>query len=725
MKKQTIEKAPARPESETIEGFHLLKGETIQRDERQPRKTFDETKLNELAESIRDLGIVEPLVVRYEPQAFTLHEPDLMDKEKFVLLDRAGVEVYRGSENHCILHAGGMAGLEPTYVLVAGERRHRAAEIAGLEMLPCMVRVGMEAREIAKIQFAENDGREAITPMDEAEHFYDLVRVRKLFTADELAEELKKSRSHIFGRLKLAELPKAIKNCVRDSNLNSDVAMELAKVPGEKNQMRAMKEILGSYEDSDEGMSVREARRYLKTKYMLDLMDAAFDRFDAELVPGAGSCQACPKRSGNCKDLFPELKSPDVCTDPDCFQKKLAAHVAKAIGQAERDGFEVVKESEGKKMFKYSAAPALHGTDFITLSNFLPGDKKRRSIQQVLGKDAPKALVVISPRGDAFQIHRREEVIEALKAKGVMPEQAPISQGGMAYEPPTAEFLRKQKQEQALTAAVDNALALAVIEKAEQGRKNEKVWLLKFTGLLLDLLSECGHEWESPLARRGIAPDNLSSLDEDQLRGLLVELLMTLEYAECWDQNMVDKGVKHFDVDAKKVTKEAKAKFEEDNALPKDGGEYKVGRAFLDGPVDDSCSVEHLMEDKIKGVFSWRGRDWVKVGGCSSGAEGTIYAKAIMVVSASEFKGTTETYKTRHARIGMKEHPDRGSYDRQPVKLGGKDFVLCKPQVKLIPDKPLEKVKGKKMSTAARANLLARTKARWKQVKAKAKAKKK
>ena len=71
--------------------------------------------------------------------------------------------------------------------------------------------------------------------------------------------------------------------------------------------------------ESLEPVTAREASKLLRDRFTLRLADAPFDRADADLVPGAGSCKDCPKRSGNQGELFADVPSVDVCTDPTCF----------------------------------------------------------------------------------------------------------------------------------------------------------------------------------------------------------------------------------------------------------------------------------------------------------------------------------------------------------------------------------------------------------------------
>lgn len=492
MKKEKIDKGGKRAESETIAGFHLLPRTAIVPDPKQPRKTFDDASLKELADSIADIGIVQNLMVRFEPQEFTLHEPDLVSPNQWTVLDRKGNLVCQDTEKECKQfikeNATDGDGLSPKYVLVAGERRLRAAALAKLDVVPCMVREGMEARDIVKAQFAENDGREALSPMDEAESFHDLVYVQKLFTADELAKELGKSRQLVFGRLKLAKLPKGIKEAVRAGALNAALAELVARVPGEKNQFKAMKEIQEGgeleYPGREEGdwdvkvqhpMSVRQATRYLREKYTLKLEEAVFDVEDQELLSGVGACKECPKRSGNCLTLFPELaKSPNVCTDPECYGKKKAAHIQRARDEAAAKGLTVLTDKQAKGFFQYGDFDPYHRKAIKSLNDEIPGDKKKRTFKEVLGDDAPALVAVISQGGKMHKFYQKELIEAALTQKGFKFEKS------TRQESPE-ETARKEKVEAART-KLGGELIEKIIQFAGENGSDDKgtLALLRF-----------------------------------------------------------------------------------------------------------------------------------------------------------------------------------------------------------------------------------------------------
>jgi ParB family chromosome partitioning protein len=150
----------------------------------QPRRHFDAESLKELAESIRERGILEPLLVR-----------PVGDKEA-------------------------------SYEIVAGERRWRAAQLAGLHNVPVVVR-NLTDREALEFALIENVQRQDLSPLEEAEGYQRLIKELN-HTQETLARTVGKSRSHIANMLRVLALPDAIKQMVADGRLNFGHARALA-----------------------------------------------------------------------------------------------------------------------------------------------------------------------------------------------------------------------------------------------------------------------------------------------------------------------------------------------------------------------------------------------------------------------------------------------------------------------------------------------------------------
>jgi ParB/RepB/Spo0J family partition protein len=245
-----------------------------------PRRTFEPDGLAELADSLRTVGMIEPLIVR--------------------------------------------RGVDGGYLLVAGERRWRAAQLAGMDVCPVVVRT-YDDRQAREVQLVENLQRKNVDAIQEAEGFRELMKDYG-YTAEQIAARLGKKARVIYQRLALIELPAAVKDAVGTGQITTNHAILIARLRNPDHQAMAL-----GYATEREGVGVRDLDHWIKSRVLLKLDAAPFDRADAELTPAAGSCEACPRRSGNARELFPEITSPDVCTDRACFDGKVQAHVAREL----------------------------------------------------------------------------------------------------------------------------------------------------------------------------------------------------------------------------------------------------------------------------------------------------------------------------------------------------------------------------------------------------------
>ncbi len=156
----------------------------------QPRRRFDEEALTALVESVRERGILQPLLVRKDPSATPGHT---------------------------------------SYEIIAGERRWRAAQLAGLHEVPVLVRT-LTDREALEIALIENIQRADLTPLEEAEGYKRLMDEFS-HTQEDLARSVGKSRSHVANMLRLLALPDEVKQMVQDGALSMGHARALLSAP--------------------------------------------------------------------------------------------------------------------------------------------------------------------------------------------------------------------------------------------------------------------------------------------------------------------------------------------------------------------------------------------------------------------------------------------------------------------------------------------------------------
>lgn len=181
----------------------------IKPNSKQPRKTFDDEKIEELASSIQSHGVIQPIMVR---------------------------------------------NAEKGYELVAGERRWRAARRAGLKKIPAIVR---ELDEQQNMFFAiiENMQREDLNAIEEALALDEMIRTFGL-TQEEVSRSVGKSRPYITNSLRLLKLPDPVQELVSQGSLSGGHARAIAGMKGEEQQIKAAKKAV------EEGWSVREMEQY-------------------------------------------------------------------------------------------------------------------------------------------------------------------------------------------------------------------------------------------------------------------------------------------------------------------------------------------------------------------------------------------------------------------------------------------------------------------------------
>lgn len=216
-KEETEKKAKAKAEAKAAEEMDekgrilMLKLDLVQPNKEQPRKTFDEEKINELAESIKNYGVLQPLLVQKN---------------------------------------------DSFYEIIAGERRWRAAKAAGLKEIPAVLKE-YSKQEAMEISLIENVQRADLNPIEEALGYRQLIDEFGL-TQEEIAVRVAKSRTAITNTMRLLKLDEQIQNMLVQGVITSGHARALLSLEDTQMQLKAAKEIL------DKKLSVRETERLVK-----------------------------------------------------------------------------------------------------------------------------------------------------------------------------------------------------------------------------------------------------------------------------------------------------------------------------------------------------------------------------------------------------------------------------------------------------------------------------
>lgn len=287
------------PQPEATVNYQLLPIQLLRESKSNPRRRFE--GVEQLADSIHQHGVLVPLLVR---------------------------PMYQEGEDR--RHA--MAEGQPVYEIVAGARRIRAAQKAGLTEVPATVRE-MSDSQVMEIQLIENLQRAGIHPMDEARGYQALIE-RAGYTQERIAERIGRDRSHVAKRLALLRLAKEAQEVYLAHKIHTEHAILIARL-----QPADQKRALGVVFDRWRGtMTKRELNEWIERDVYINLRAAPFALKDGELLPAAGACDACPKRAGSAPALFSDVKRDDTCTDPACYQRKLDAHIQVTTKKLEASG---------------------------------------------------------------------------------------------------------------------------------------------------------------------------------------------------------------------------------------------------------------------------------------------------------------------------------------------------------------------------------------------------
>ena len=255
--------------------FEVLSIKNIVPDPNQPRKYYDEVAMQELTDSVRESGILQPILVREQP-------------------DR---------HDH--------------YLIVCGERRYRASKAAGLKTIPAVIRK-ISDEEALQLQIVENLQRKDVHPMEEAVAFKSFIE-GKNWSFDEIAKRVGKSDYYVKQRLKLNSLTERFQQLFYHNKMSISTALDVAKLEA-STQEEMFAEIIGDADLKNPEFKLELAGYYL-AKYQGKLKNANFDTLDKDLFPSMGPCDTCQFNSSALK-LFPNDDQSATCGNIKCFKEK-------------------------------------------------------------------------------------------------------------------------------------------------------------------------------------------------------------------------------------------------------------------------------------------------------------------------------------------------------------------------------------------------------------------
>ena len=229
------------------DSIKMIKVRDIEPNKNQPRKTFDKEKLEILSSSIAAHGIVQPILVK--------------------------------------------PNINGTYMIVAGERRWRAAKLAKIKEVPCVIRE-LDEPAVMEIALIENLQREDLNPIEEAEGYRRLMETCEL-TQEEVAEKVGRSRSAVANSLRLNNLSERVKQMVIDGKLSQGHARALLSITDDNEQFELAKFII------EKGLNVRQVEKLVsdtsenkkkpKTKQVTGMMKKYFSEVENDLGSRLGT----------------------------------------------------------------------------------------------------------------------------------------------------------------------------------------------------------------------------------------------------------------------------------------------------------------------------------------------------------------------------------------------------------------------------------------------------
>ncbi|MHB8413370.1 MAG: ParB/RepB/Spo0J family partition protein [Candidatus Acidiferrales bacterium] len=403
-----------------------------------PRRQFDETKLAELADNIRQYGVLQAILVR----------------------------------------PIGEAG---SFEVVAGTRRYRASKLAGRETIPATVR-HLTDTQCLELQLIENLQRSDVHELDEAQGYAALTQLQpENYTVETIATKVGRSEAYVYARLRLLHLIPEARQAFYEAKLTVAHAFEMARLQP-NDQQRALQECFPQHRSAAavlkdkkaEAVTVRELRQWIEREIHLDLTNAPFDPQDETLLPSAGACARCPKRTGSNPLLFPEVRQKSICTDRECYRAKVEALVQIRVHPL---------EEKGEKPLRVSQAPSWqangHARDVLFEGQFV-----RAKSENECPHTKPAVLIDGNGAGTIFHICGDEK--------------CPVHSRITRYEPTPQE--RAQRAKERLAERVEKQSRFRILD-AVRKKLPDALPRADVEMIALDYFRRLGHDNHRRLCR--------------------------------------------------------------------------------------------------------------------------------------------------------------------------------------------------------------------------------
>ncbi|MDX3913731.1 MAG: ParB/RepB/Spo0J family partition protein [Pseudosphingobacterium sp.] len=331
-----------------------------------PRKTFHENDLQELSDSIREKGVVQPIVVRKSDQ------------------------------------------FADTYEVVCGERRFRASKIAGVDSIPAVVR-SLTDSEALDLQIVENLQRKNVHPMEEASAFK-VLNENNGISIQDMAIKVGKSESYVAKRLKLNDLIPDIQEMFLDNKVSLSLALKLSRTDG-----AIQNDVIKPYENWREKSNWKLDNYNVSNileRHEVDLDDAPFDLADKTLKQETGPCLSCQYNSSNQPLLFGDEKS--ICRNPACYASKIMLNLEIQIGKSVNENIVFLNETYHPSEQDKTRIKELRDIGMPVLNIY---DDYRSANADEEGPDIMKGLIISSYHQHSLGSYKNVRLLGKLLSK--------------------------------------------------------------------------------------------------------------------------------------------------------------------------------------------------------------------------------------------------------------------------------------------------------------------
>ena len=378
-----------------------------------PRQTFEQSKLDELAESIRQHGLIQPITVRPNSDGFEI---------------------------------------------VVGARRFRAAQLAELFAVPARI-VELNDAAAMEWQLVENSQRVDVHPYEEAQGFQRLLDLPG-YDVTALVAKSGKSAAHIYARLSLLQLIPTVAEAFVQERITASHANLIARLPQEHQQAAFENCWRKDWQDKEAHLlPAKHLSTWVRANLYLNLAEAPFDREDITLKPEAGACVTCPRRSGFNTSLFADVQG-DQCLDAPCFQAKVSAHIDRQV--AARPELVSIETAWRAPKEQHPGALQKHQYRELTIPDnpdAEPPCAHTKSAIIVFGKHAGRTLTVCTEPDCPVHNPREAARIAQEQVKNPQPVMAPAPEQGTEAEAAQRQAEHEQRMSE---------------YQAEQQRKEEE-----------------------------------------------------------------------------------------------------------------------------------------------------------------------------------------------------------------------------------------------------------